>query len=197
MKKIMTGLLCLLFALTSLLLAAPLPVAAAEEGTAHCSLTIGGNAITSSAKIAVPVTIRLDDEELQKHSLYLSFHYYTPEGELLYYEGDRIALSGWTDGEIRDLPVIIDLSLVEPVARVKHLVISFDIADMTGNSWFSENPGVELSSETVEYNGSQLMKLKESAQMAVRRPIALLVNTVVFLAAVFFAVKFKKAGIFT
>lgn len=178
-------------------LAAGIPAAAEEENALPvCRITLEGSTSTASSKIAVQVNVTLEDEELRGHDLYLSYHIYSPNGDLLLFEGDRTRLTTWAGPTIQNIPVYLDLSVIEPVAGKKHLVVSFDIVDASGNYWFGDSPGVDLQSDTVRYDGTQLMKLKESAQKALRRPVALLINLLLAAGALLLCFRIKKARIF-
>ena len=164
----------------------------ADDTESRCRIAVEGTNSTSSAKINVQVSIALNNEEFQEHQLYLAYHFYDPKGELVLQEWERIPLTQWVNGEIRYLPVSIDLTVIEQVSRQKELEIRFDIADLTDNRWFSEHPSIQLDTSSVYYHNSQMMRLMESLTSAVHRPAALVVNIFIFAGAVFLFFRARK-----
>lgn len=151
---------------------------AANVEKIKANIWIDGSTQTASQKIAVQVSVSVDDPDVREDKLALSYHISTPDGTMLLFEGTRIPLERWRDGKITNIPVSIDLSIIANVSQEEKADIVFDIVNESEGYWFESSPGVDLDTEVVEYRGGFEMKFKESVQKALRRPVALVVNGV-------------------
>jgi len=165
---------------------------AASAEKIKAKIGIDGSTQTASQKIAVQVSVSVNDPEVREDKLALSYHISTPDGTMLLFEGTRIPLEQWADGKITNIPVSIDLSIISNVSQEEKADIVFDIVNESEGYWFESSPGVDLDSAVVEYRGGFEMKFKESLQKALRRPVTLVVNGACVAIFIVFLIKKKS-----
>lgn len=164
-KKLISFVLLLLFVTVSC------PVALAAPSLPTARVWVEGDKSTASQRIDVQVCVSIDSEELRGKQLALSYHVYTSDGQLLAFEGDRIALENWADGNIMNIPIEILLSSVPGAFREKEVDIIFDIVNETDGNWFSTSPSIEFTADTVQYRGYFALKVRESIIRTFHHPV--------------------------
>lgn len=176
-KSVVTGFLALWMGVSFVAAAQ-----ASEVPPILAHVRVEGSKFTASQKIAVQVSVMIGSEELCEDQLALSYHIYRPNGDLLLFEGARINLKDWVNGEITNIPVAISLDSLPGLFEEKELDIEFDIVNETVGYWFSTSPGVELTTDRIQYRGHFIDKAKECALRALQHPISILVNAVLWIA---------------
>lgn len=173
-------LLLLIFALT-------LPTAAATEQTPDVEILLDGStapSLTADRAIAVQLDIIFHDTSWYNDHLYLSYHIYDKEGNVLLYEGQRILIENGYGGEVRSFPVALDLNNFEETKKAKDVSVMFDIVDEQNSFWFASSPELMFKSASVVYDGHFPARMKTVLVKAVHRFPILLIN---ILACILFA----------
>ncbi len=130
---------------------------------------------TSDQTIAVQLDIIFHNKSWYNDRLYLSYHIYNPEGELLLFEGERTLIENGSGGEVRNFPIVLNLADFSETRVQKDVMVTFDIVDEGNSFWFSYSPEMSFRAASVRYNGHFPARMKSVIlKMFYRLPIFLL-----------------------
>ena len=158
----------------------------------HCNILINSEKEVASSLIETNVFVEIDNNELRQDQLYLSYHLLSDDGNLLYYEGERIKISTWNSDGLAVVPVTIDIYNYGNISPKQNIIIQFDIVDESKSFWFSMNPDIQLNNDSLNYKGGFVPKIMDSFQKALQHPIAIFINLVSLVMINYILVKLKQ-----
>lgn len=147
---------------------------------------------TNSEIIQLQVDVEFLDERLINKNLKLSYHIYNKRGELLLFEGERIALNAFNNNKVQNIPVVINLDSINEISEKTEVEIIFDIVDENNLYWFSLNPNIKLSTAEIEYDNALSRRAKKVANEIIQHPIYLVINLFIYVAIVYGIIYYRK-----
>ncbi len=157
----------------------PLTAASAEDGSPDVEVLLDGSVDTSQTSdqtIAVQLDIIFHNMDWYNDQLYLSYHIYDSEGELLLFEGRRTLIENGAGGEIRSFPLVLNLADFAETKDKKEAVVTFDIVDEKNSIWFSDAAGLSFRAVSVQYDGHFPARMKSVLLKMLCQLPALLLN---------------------
>lgn len=136
-----------------LLLLLPVSGSAVSEDTAQVSVLVDEISY-SITHVTVTVTVKFEDESLYNRNVYLSFHSYDVNDELMEFENQRIPVTLDKNNEMR-YAFVISMNTYPENTDVS---LQFDLVDQGNVFWFSTNPAVRFYAQEAVCNSDNLKK---------------------------------------
>lgn len=132
-----------------------LAISALAAVESQVTVTVGATDY-SDTQFIVDVTVSYADMSLYNENVYLSYHIYGKNGELLVFENERMPMENLGDGQFWRT-VCIDVTSIPELEGVEAADILFDLVDEKNVYWFSQNSGITFQSNLLEYDASKLL----------------------------------------
>lgn len=156
------------------------------EGQEQCQV--------SGKQIVVQADVMFNKASLMNDSLFLSYHIYDANNNLLLFEGNRIRLNAFDQNAVKGVPVAIDLSKVRELDAQKQIRITLDVADEKNVFWFSKNEAIRFSTATILYDVSLAGRTKRVIAEIAAHPILLGISILLYGAGIYGWICYKKSN---
>ncbi len=175
-KYKISTLLMSLFIIIGVVYIRPMSVCGAEE-TPDVEVRLVEEAEFTDTSISVVLEIVFDNLEYYNEHVYLSYHIFDCESNMVIGENERIKID-LDEEQSQRISVRIDMSAAKTLEPSKKLYVEFDIVDEQNAYWFSGNDSLFFQSDSVAFGATIIQKVINEIQSS---KIIFAINAVTFI----------------
>lgn len=168
-------LLMILFIIIGVVYIRPMGVCGADE-TPDVEIRLAEEAEFTDTSISVVLEIGFDNLEYYNEHVYLSYHIFDCENNMVIGENERIKID-LNEEQSQRISVKIDMSAAKALEPSKKLYVEFDIVDEQNAYWFSGNDSLSFQSDSVSFDSTIMQKIVTEIQSS---KIIFAINAVAF-----------------
>ncbi len=130
------------------------------------------------------VEIIFSNENLYNEQVYLSYHIFNQNNELLVPENQRVPINLDSNGKSR-VKLNITLNDIKELKNEKILYITYDLVDEKNQYWFSTDKDIRFDTFSILYEYNNLKRIQMSLKLEIlNNPIIFVINILCCIGAV-------------
>lgn len=133
-----------------------------------------------SERFNLVVQAKFNNTKLYNDNVYMSYHVLDNKDNLLFFEGQRLALVPISN-DLYYSDFSIDLSAIKELDGLQNAKINFDLIDEKNVYWFSKNNEVDMHTDIVVYRKDAFKAFYTSLFKAVKTSPSVFLVNVIFL----------------
>lgn len=135
-------------------------------------------------------------EELYNSNVYLSYHVYDDEGNIIQSENPRVPIKINKDGKAR-VQVEVDITNLDKSLKKSKLIVKYDLVDEKNAYWFSDTLKDTFSTDFTEVEDNSLLNAYTTIRNEIKdHYVIFIINVLVLLCAVRGLIKLRKSQLF-